>query len=30
MQELVRQALDMLFEDNGLPSWDQAKGKGGR
>jgi hypothetical protein len=25
MQEVVRQALDMWFADNGLPSWDEAK-----
>jgi hypothetical protein len=25
MQEVVRQALDMWFADNGLQSWDEAK-----
>lgn len=25
MQKIVRQALDMWFADEGLPSWDEAK-----
>lgn len=25
MQEVIRQALNVCFADNGLPSWDEAK-----
>jgi hypothetical protein len=28
MQKIVRDALDLWFADNGLPSWEEAKRKG--
>jgi hypothetical protein len=28
MQEVIRQGLDLWFDDNGLPSWDEAKRRG--